>query len=307
MKKQKLLALAAIVLALIAIVTACGLTEQEVQQAVGTVENMTSSELAGLSATIEALPQSQIDALATSASYYGVPTLSPNQVTAVVATVAAARATATAVGSAAASGERINATEVPVNQAPIIIYFFASAPNQQQAQSGIRYFLNYVTDNANRVEIFGHVMENPVEGSWPVYDQSDNWVLWAANDTAWVEQSLQVVPDSATGATLQNVTVNSNQINLALRDPQFVDGDQLTVDVNGVVVVNQYVTGGRQVAFPVTLNSGANTVTITTLNAGVTPPLVAEVTLSGVTAGPAMQLTGGLNNGQQQSFIVTVP
>ncbi|MCO5191188.1 MAG: hypothetical protein M9918_23750 [Anaerolineae bacterium] len=307
MKKQKSLALAAIVLALIAIVTACGLTEQEVEQVVATVENLSSSELAGLSATIEALPQSQVDALATSASYYGVPTLSPNQVTAVVATVAAARATATAVGSAVASGERVNATEVPVSQAPIIVYFFASAPNQQQAQSGIRYFLNYVTDNANRVEIFGHVMENPVEGSWPVYDQSDNWVLWAANDTAWVEQSLQVVPDSATGATLQNVTVNSNQINLALRDPQFVDGDQLTVDVNGVVVVNQYVMGGRQVAFPVTLNSGANTVTITTLNAGVTPPLVAEVSLSGVMAGPAMQLTGGLNNGQQQSFTITAP
>ncbi|MCO5183571.1 MAG: hypothetical protein M9928_22695 [Anaerolineae bacterium] len=307
MKKQKSLALAAIVLALIAIVTACGLTEQEVEQVVATVENLSSSELAGLSATIEALPQSQVDALATSASYYGVPTLSPNQVTAVVATVAAARATATAVGSAVASGERVNATEVPVSQAPIIVYFFASAPNQQQAESGIRYFLNYVTDNANRVEIFGHVMENPVEGSWPVYDQSDNWVLWAANDTAWVEQSLQVVPDSATGATLQNVTVNSNQINLALRDPQFVDGDQLTVDVNGVVVVNQYVMGGRQVAFPVTLNSGANTVTITTLNAGVTPPLVAEVSLSGVTAGPAMQLTGGLNNGQQQSFTITAP
>lgn len=307
MKKQKSLALAAIVLALIAIVTACGLTEQEVEQVVATVENLSSSELAGLSATIEALPQSQVDALATSASYYGVPTLSPNQVTAVVATVAAARATATAVGSAVASGERVNATEVPVSQAPIIVYFFASAPNQQQAESGIRYFLNYVTDNANRVEIFGHVMENPVEGSWPVYDQSDNWVLWAANDTAWVEQSLQVVPDSATGATLQNVTVNSNQINLALRDPQFVDGDQLTVDVNGVVVVNQYVMGGRQVAFPVTLNSGANTVTITTLNAGVTPPLVAEVSLSGVMAGPAMQLTGGLNNGQQQSFTITAP
>jgi hypothetical protein len=304
MNKQKIVVLSVLVLALITIVTACGLTEDQV---VATVENLSASELAGLSATIEALPQAQVDALATSAAYHGVPTLAPNQVTAVAATIVAARATATAVGSAAASGERVNATEVPAAQAPTIIYFYASAPNQEQAQSGVRYFLNYVTNNANRVEIFGHVMENPVEGSWPVYDASDNWVLWAANDTAWVEQSLQVVPDSNTGAVLQAVTVGSNNVNLSLRDPQFVDGDQLNIDVNGVRVVNQYVMSGRQVAFPILLNSGANNVVITTLNAGVTPPLVAELTLDNVTAGPVSQWTGGMNNGEAQSFTITAP
>ena len=285
---------------------ACGLTPQQVDQAVATVENMSPSELSNLSATVEALPSGQIVAAETAAAVYGVPTFSPEQVTAVFGTVQAARATATAVGQAASSGERVNATQAP-QQAPKIIYFFAQVPSQSSIASGIRYHLNWTTENANRVEIFGNVMDNPQQGSWPVYNESDDWTLWAANDQAWVEQFMRVTADSDTGSTLQNVAVNSANATLTLRDPQFVDGDVINVDVNGVRVIGAYTTGGRHVSFPVTLNSGANTVSISAQNEGVTSPMVAELTISNVTSGPAVQLTRGLKKDEAQSFTMTAP
>jgi hypothetical protein len=291
-----------ILLALVLLI-GCDLTEDEV---VGTVDSLSSSALAGLAATVEALPPDQVAALEQLARQAGVPTLTTNQVANANATIVAAKATATAVGQLVAQGERVNATEAP-NVAPVIVYFFASVPTQDQAATGIRYFLNWTTEQANRVEIFGHVMDNPVEGSWPVYNESDNWVLWAANDQVWVEKSRQIQADQDTGSTLQDVTVSGYDITLTFRDPQLVDGDTINVDVNGVRVVNQYVVTGRHVSFPVNLQTGANSVVFTAQSAGVTAPLVVEVTVSNVTAGPATQLTRGLNNGEQQTFTITAP
>ncbi|MCP4362402.1 MAG: hypothetical protein GY796_30725 [Chloroflexi bacterium] len=303
---KRILFLTAATLTSMLILAGCGLTTEQVDQAVQTVESMSPSELADLSVTIEALPPEVVQAAATSAAQAGYPTISPADVNNVIATVDAARATATAVGQSAASGERVNATQSP-NTAPIIRYFFASAPTQAQAKNGIRYHLNYTTENANRVEIFGNVMSNPVEGSWPVYNESDHWVLWAANDQVWVEQPLQVQADQDTGSTLNNVTVSDRNLLLTLRDPQFVDGDKLSVDVNGVRVLDQFVAQGRHVSFPVVLNSGENTVVITAQGVGVTPPLVAEVSLNNVTGGTAVQWTRGLNQNETQTFTITAP
>jgi hypothetical protein len=293
-----------ILTALVAIaVAACDESPEEIA---ATVEQMPASELAGLSATVEALSADQIAALKQAAASAGVPTLSAQQVTAVVGTVEAARATATQVGQMVAQGERVNATEMPA-QAPTITYFFASAPDPAQAQSGIRYLLHWTTVNANRVEIFGHVMDNPQQGSWAVYNDSDNWTLWAANDLAWVERSMQVGPDKEVGSTLQDVRVDRTNITLTYRDPQLVDADQIAVDVNGTRVLDGYVVTGRHVSFPVVLQSGANTVTVHAQNAGVTPPLVVEVTISNVASGPSVQLSKGLNAGESQSFTITAP
>ncbi len=150
-------------------------------------------------------------------------------------------------------------------------------------------------------------MSNPAEGSWPVYNESDNWVLWAANDQVWVESSLQVQPDSDTGVTLQNVNVNRRDITLTFRDPQFIDGDAIDVDVNGIRTIDNYVTGGRLVSFPVNLQSGANEISIGARSAGITPPLVVEVIVSIVTAGSGTQVTRGLNTGERQTFTITAP
>jgi hypothetical protein len=292
-----------IVLVALLALAGCGLSDEEIAQ---TAQSLGPNRIAGLAATIEALPADQVAILEQMAVNAGVAPLSAAQRSAVIATVDAARVTATAVGQAVASGERVNATVAP-ELAPTIVYFFASAPNQAQAAEGIRYFLNWTTKNANRVEIFGQVMDNPVEGSWAVYNDSNHWVLWAANDQAWVESFLDVVPDSDTGATLQNVTVNSRNVSLSFRDPQFVDGDQIAVNVNNVAFINGYITSGRSVVFPLTLQPGVNTISIVTQSSGVTPPMVAEVTVSNVSAGPATQRTRGMNPGERQEFTITAP
>jgi hypothetical protein len=288
------------------LLASCGLTPTQVEQAVSTVENLPPSELAGLAATVEALPPERIAAAETAAAVAGIPTLSPDQVTAAVSTVQAAQATATAVGQAASSGERVNATQAP-QEAPRIIYFFAQVPSKASIESGIRYYLNWTTENANRVEIFGNVMDNPAQGSWPVYNESNNWVLWAANDQVWVEQALTVTADRDSGSTLQPVSVGATQVTLTVRDPQFVDGDVINVDVNGVRVISGFALEGRQVSFPITLNSGQNNIAVNAQNEGVTAPMVAEISISDVSSGPAVQLTRGLKKGETETMVVTAP
>lgn len=305
---KKLIGMVGAIAVLTLLLAACGLTQEQVEQGVQTVESMSPSQLAELSTTVQALPPEVVAGAATSAAEAGYINLNQDQINAAVSTVAAARATATAVGASAAAGERVNATEVP-DQAPRIIYFFAQIPTQEQAEQGMKYWLSYTVENANRVEIYGNVMPDPQQGSFPVYDNqpSDDWTLWAGNDASWVEQFLQVRPDSDTGSTLQNVTVDSLDVTLSIRDPQFVDGDIVNIDVNGTRMVDGYWVNGRYNSFPLRLQSGQNTITIYARNVGATAPLVSEISLSNVTGGPATQVTRGLNTDESQSFIVTAP
>jgi hypothetical protein len=61
------------------------------------------------------------------------------------------------------------------------------------------------------------------------------------------------------------------------------------------------------VTFPVTLQPGVNTISIEARSVGVTPPMVGQITVSNVTAGPASQVTGGLNVGERQQLTITAP
>jgi hypothetical protein len=237
-----------------------------------------------------------------------VPTLDPAVVTAVYATVQAANATATSIPAAPTQapvsppGERVNATQAP-HQAPIIRYFYASyaAP-----ETKIRYYLNWVTENANRVEIYGHVMDNPQAGSWPVYDESNHWVLWAANDIAWVESQIDVTNDFDTGTRLSDITVSSRTISVCARDPQFVDGDKITARLNQTEVVSQYELSGVQVCASFTLNPGPNTLEIIAASEGHTPPMVAELTFSTVSSGLSAQ-TVSLRVNEISPMTITAP
>jgi hypothetical protein len=216
---------------------------------------------------------------------------------------------AEAAPAATTSGERLPATAVPPQQRPRIIYFFAAVPSKEGIEAGIAFYLEYTTDNANRVEIFGNVMENPQQGSFPIYgeDPSTQWVLWAANDLAWVEQNLIVSHDSDVGTALSDISVNTNAITLALRDPQLQDGDVVNIDLNGVRVLDRYPTSGRHVSFPLTLQSGPNTLAVTAQNQGVSGPMVAELSFSNVVGGSAVQMTSALSKDQTQSMTIYAP
>jgi len=278
----------------------CDLSQEQADSIVQTAESLSPAQVAALSATAEALSPEQADLLRQLAINAGVPTLSPTQISNVFGTVAASRATATADAS------EVNATQVP-DQSLRITYFYASAASKESMENGIRYHLNWVTQNATRVEIFGSVMDNPQEGSWPVYNASDNWVLWASNDVTWIESYIEVEPDKDIGSNLQNVTVNTRNITLAFRDPQFVDGDVIDVDINGVRVITYHITEGRPLTFPVALQSGANNVTVYANYAGLTPPLVTEIEISNVTSGSSVQTTRGMNQGESQTFTIIAP
>lgn len=282
-------------------ITACNTNLSPEQQSVveATVGAMTDADLTELDESIaDAAPElnTALNQLEQQAGIEPVP-----QAQAAEAAPAAAPATT--------SGERVPAANVPPQQRPRIVYFFAAVPSKSGIEAGIAYYLEYTTDNANRVEIFGNVMENPQEGNFPIYGDSpsNQWVLWAANDFAWVEQSLIVSHDSDVGTTLSDINVNTNAITLSLRDPQLQDGDVVNIDLNGVRVLDRFPTSGRHVSFPLTLQSGANTLTVTAQNTGVSGPMVAELSFSNVVGGSPVQMTSALGNSQIQSMTIYAP
>ena len=296
MKKYFIL-MAAVVL----MMTACSanLTPEQQSAVVATVSAMSSADLDALEESIaDAAPELNA-ALTQLEEQAGIEPVPQAQ-----AAEAAPQAQVTA-----APGERVPAEGIPPQERPRIIYFFAAVPSQSGIEAGIAYFLEYTTDNANRVEIFGNVMENPQQGNFPIYGEpsSNQWVLWAANDIAWVEQNLVVSHDSDAGTTLSNINVNSNAITLSLRDPQLQDGDVVNIDLNGVRILDRYPTSGRHVSFPLTLQSGANTLVVTAQNQGVSGPMVAELSFSNVVGGAAIQKTSALSAGQTETITISAP
>jgi len=234
------------------------------------------------------------------------PTLPPAIITAAAATIEAYLATPTATPGQAPgdTSELVNATAAP-DQAPVIINFFASDVPEDPAVS---FNLNWDTQNATRVEIFGHVMDNPQTGSWPIYGATTNhWVLWAANDVAWVESTLLVEPDKDLGAALSDVNVNSRLVNISVRDPQFVDSDNINLIVNGVPLLQNYTLDGRFVTVPATLNPGQNQVQINLVDEGTTPTAVVEVQITNVASGSAGQFSRALRAGETETLTINAP
>lgn len=296
MKKSLILLVATLLVA-----TACNASPTALQQSdvVATVAAMSVADLEALDdAVADAAPELNT-ALVQLEEQAGIEPVPQAQ----------AAEAAPAAQSATPSGERVPASSLSPEQRPRIVYFFASVPSRSGIEAGVAYHLEYTTDNANRVEIFGNVMENPQEGSFAIYGEpaSNQWVLWAANDAAWVEQNLIVSHDSDAGTTLSDIYVNANTITLSLRDPQLQDGDVVNIDVNGVRVLDRFATSGRHVSFPLTLQSGPNTLTLSAQNQGVSGPLVTELSFSNVVAGSPVQMTSALGTGQTQSMIIYAP
>jgi uncharacterized lipoprotein YbaY len=234
------------------------------------------------------------------------PTLPPAIITAAAATIEAYLATPTATPGQAPgdTSELVNATVAP-DQAPVIINFFASDVPEDPAVS---FNLNWDTQNATRVEIFGHVMDNPQTGSWPIYGATTNhWVLWAANDVAWVESVLTVQPDHDLGTALSPVNVNSRLVNISVRDPQFVDSDNINLIVNGIPLLQNYTLDGRFVTVPATLNPGQNQVQINLVDEGTTPTAVVEVQITNVASGSAGQFSRALRAGETETLTINAP
>jgi len=284
-------------------------------------ENITPQQAKAIVATYEALPAPQRTAVAEKAVTY-LKSLTAEQKAEIKAKMEAAQAQylqardagapPPPVAAAAMSAPApVSATEAPAGQAPQIVSFFASAPSPEERNQGVAYFLNYDTLNATRVEIAGFVMDNPATGRWPVWGTDPNtvpqeWSIWASNDAAWVDQWMRIEFDTDRGSAFQPVSVNSRNVTLSLRDPQYVDGDAVELRVNGQSFGN-YVLDGRSISFPLVLVAGQNTIEIVCTNAGAVPPAIVELTLSNVSAGNSTQVSRALQAGQSDTLIVTAP
>jgi hypothetical protein len=140
-----------------------------------------------------------------------------------------------------------------------------------------------------------------------VYAEDNDWVLWAANDVAWVDQFLEVRPDSDVGGSLSSLSVFGHQVTLSVKDPQFVDRDVLTVLVNGVPIVQNYTLDGRFVSIPLSLYSGANQVQFQVNSEGTTALAVFEIQVSNVSSGSPSQVSRALRAGESEVITITAP
>jgi hypothetical protein len=285
-------------------------------------DTITPQQAKAVVATFEALPAPQRTAVVEKAAAY-LSTLSDEQKAEIKAKMEAAQAeylkaknagappppaAAFAAAPAAAPMAAPEATPVP---APVILSFFASEPRPEERAQGVAYFLNYDTVNATRVEIAGFVMDNPATGRWPVWGSDRNavpneWSIWAANDAAWTDAWMRIEFDTDRGSAFQPVTVNSRNVTLSLRDPQYVDGDTVELRVNGQSFGN-FVMDGRAISFPLVLVPGQNNIDIITTSAGAVPNTIVEATLNNVTSGPLTQVSRTMQPGQSDTLIVTAP
>ena len=285
-------------------------------------ENITPQQAKAIVATYEALPAPQRTAVAEKAAAY-LSSLTAEQKAEIKAKMEAAQAQylqarntgappppAAAFAAAPPPAPSSGSTATPA-PGPQILSFFASEPRPEERSQGVALFLNYDTVNATRVEIAGFVMDNPATGRWPVWGDNrssvpNEWAIWAANDTAWVDQWMRIEFDTDRGSSFQPVSVNSRNVTLSLRDPQYVDGDAVELRVNGQSFGN-YVLDGRAISFPLVLVAGQNTIEIVCTNAGAVPPAIVELTLSNVSAGNTTQVSRALQAGQSDTLIVTAP
>ena len=248
-------------------------------------------------------PTTRPDPTPTAVEATSVPTLPPAQITSVAATREAHRQTPTPGQAPGDTSELVNATRAP-DRAPVITSFFASdVPGSQS----VRFNLNWDTRNATRVEIFGTVMDNPATGSWPIYAEADEWVLWAANDVAWVEAFLLVQPDGDSGSTFSDVSVSQRDVTLAIKDPQLVDSDNVTLSVNGRAVMQNRTMDGRFISQSVSLQSGANQIEVYVVDEGTSPRTVVAIQVSDVSSGSSYQVSRALRAGETASFTITAP
>jgi hypothetical protein len=287
----------------------------------GACQNLTPQQAQAIVATYEALPPAQRTAVAEKAVTY-LKSLTAEQKAEIKAKMEAAQAAylqarntgappppvAAAPMSASAP---VEATQVPANQAPVILSFFASAPSPEDRAQGVAYYLNYDTVNATRVEIAGYVMDNPATGRWPVWGTDPNavpseWSIWATNDVAWVDQWLKIELDTDRGSTFQPVNVNNRNVTLSLRDPQYVDGDSVELRVNGQSFGN-YVLDGRAISFPLVLIAGQNKIDIICTGSGAVANTLVEATLSSVSSGPITQVSHVMQPGGGDTLIVNAP
>ena len=105
---------------------------------------------------------------------------------------------------------------------------------------------------------------------------------------------------------LTDVTVNARRISITLTDDgSLVDGDRVDVFLNGSKVIDDHtLVGGAGTVFMLDLLSGSNTLRVTALNEGTSSPNTAQLAISNVTVGAAVQ-SWRLLTGESGSLVIS--
>jgi hypothetical protein len=104
---------------------------------------------------------------------------------------------------------------------------------------------------------------------------------------------------------LTDVTVNARRISITLIDDgSLVDGDRVDVFLNGVKVIdNHTLVGGAGTVFVLDMLSGSNELRVVALNEGTSSPNTAQLAISDVAAGTALQ-SWRLLTGESGSLVI---
>ncbi len=105
---------------------------------------------------------------------------------------------------------------------------------------------------------------------------------------------------------LVNIVVNSNNISINIWDcGNLEDGDQIDLLVNGSYIRENFILSFTKEIINITLNDGANTLSVHADNEGTNPPNTACLEISNVTNGEALQ-NWALYQGTDNSMYITV-
>ncbi len=118
-------------------------------------------------------------------------------------------------------------------------------------------------------------------------------------------QIVRVGSDPGSNTGLSDVTVSARSISITLTDDgSLVDGDRVDVYLNGVkVIVDHTLVGNTGTVFTLSLLSGSNELRVAALNEGTSSPNTAQLAISDVTVGEALQ-SWRLLTGESGSLVV---
>jgi hypothetical protein len=104
---------------------------------------------------------------------------------------------------------------------------------------------------------------------------------------------------------LSDVTVSARSISITLTDDgSLVDGDRVDVYLNGVKVIDDHtLVGGAGTVFSLDLLSGSNELRVVALNEGTSSPNTAQLAISDVSVGEALQ-SWRLLTGESGSLVI---
>jgi len=155
--------------------------------------------------------------------------------------------------------------------------------------------------------------KSPTDGWWyvqPLGGGQKCWVWGGAGQGYGNPDDVPVIqppPPPTPKSGIGDVSVSQRNITISIRDSAEIDGDRITIKVNGVVVLENYTITGSYKNVNVLLNPGENVVTVKALNEGSMSPNTVEVKVSHVVYGNPIQVSGGLYTNQVETFTIYSP